>query len=209
MTHLLVIEDEDEIRESLVMVLQSEGFEVTECGDGYQGIDKAIAIVPDLILCDILLPGIDGHEVLRQVRGAPTTSTVPFVFTSGLTDIRLGMNEGADDYIIKPYKMSVLIEAVKARLLRHELEKKYTDATAKLAAKEARTDLLEKLPDNLNNPFNKLIGSLQLHKEMVYPDLSDEDFKSSDREDIVFLRYAIQSSLELYSKILTSMKLMR
>ena len=176
MTHLLIIEDEEEIRESLVFVLQSEGFLATGCSSGEQGIRVASSVIPDLILCDIMMPGIDGHEVLRRIRGIAATSTIPFIFMSGLTDVRGGMNEGADDYIIKPCSLPVLITAIKTRLMRHQLDENHAQALAKIAGKEARTDILRKLPDSLNNPLNKLIGSLQLLKDKLYPNLSQSEF---------------------------------
>jgi CheY-like chemotaxis protein len=99
MTKILVIEDDEYLRENLLEILKAEGFEAIAAEDGQTGINLAIQEVPDLILCDVMMPEVDGYEVLRLARQNPNTAMVPFVFlTSKATkaDFRQGMELGAD-----------------------------------------------------------------------------------------------------------------
>jgi len=121
--HILVVEDDASLRNNVRELLTEEGFDVTCAGSGADGIALAKARVPHLIICDVAMPGVDGHDVLRAVREHPQTAAVPFVFLSARAeraDIRAGMNLGADDYLTKPFALSELLEAVTARLRRLE-----------------------------------------------------------------------------------------
>lgn len=119
MTKILVIEDEISLRENTVELLELAGFEVVEAEDGQLGVQLAQEILPDLILCDVMMPELDGYGVLSCVRSNPTTSLIPFIFLTakGTTyDFRQGMNLGADDYLTKPFKQQDLLDAIASRL---------------------------------------------------------------------------------------------
>lgn len=121
---ILVIEDEPLMRRNLVAALQSEGFTVVEAADGGQGIELARTETPDLIVCDVGMPGKDGYEVLQAVRADPAIRGIPFIFLTGKgerTDVRAGMNLGADDYLPKPVGREELLAAIRARLQRQVL----------------------------------------------------------------------------------------
>lgn len=121
MTSILIIEDETDLRENLRDILRLEGFLVFEAADGRAGIAAAVGRRPDLILCDISMPGADGHQVLAALKQNPATATIPFVFLTARSDhadIRRGMNLGADDYLGKPVEIDDLLAAVRARLQR-------------------------------------------------------------------------------------------
>lgn len=121
MTTILVIEDDAGMRENLRQVLRLEGFAVLEAADGLAGIATATAGQPDLIVCDITMPGADGHQVLAALKQNPATAGIPFVFLTARSDhadIRRGMNLGADDYLGKPVDLDDLLAAVRARLQR-------------------------------------------------------------------------------------------
>ena len=123
MRKALVIEDDDDIRANLQDLLQEEGFEVLTSVDGRQGISLATRHRPSVIICDILLPEVDGYTVLGAVRADPDICTVPFLFLTAKAeknDIRVGMNLGADDYVTKPFSNSDLIAAVRTRIERAE-----------------------------------------------------------------------------------------
>src|SRR5512138_3921217 len=102
MDKILVIEDDDNIRANILDLLEAEGFTATGAADGTQGIELAVRLLPALIICDVMMPGIDGFEVLEILSMKPTTAVIPFVFLSARTersDVRRGMALGADDYI--------------------------------------------------------------------------------------------------------------
>lgn len=116
---ILVIEDSQVILVSLLMCLKNHGFQTISAEDGLTGVLLAKSHLPDLIICDIMLPELDGYRVLTQLRQEPATAKIPFIFLTGKTDrsdTRHGMNLGADDYLTKPYTRDELIEAVSARL---------------------------------------------------------------------------------------------
>jgi two-component system, NtrC family, response regulator AtoC len=120
---ILVIEDDPIIRGNAVELLSEEGFDVMAAENGTTGIALVKARAPELVLCDIMLPGADGYAVLRAVRESDSTTHVPFIFLTARTDradIRAGMNLGADDYITKPFTLEELLEAVRTRLRRAE-----------------------------------------------------------------------------------------
>lgn len=121
MTTILIIEDDTGMRENLRDILRLEGFQAHEAADGRAGIARAGELRPDLILCDVSMPGADGHQVLAALKGNPATAGIPFVFLtarSDQADIRRGMNLGADDYLGKPVEIDDLLAAVRARLQR-------------------------------------------------------------------------------------------
>jgi DNA-binding NarL/FixJ family response regulator len=122
-TRILVVEDERPMRRNLVTILKMESFEVLEAEDGRKGIAAAREHRPDLILCDITMPGLDGHGVLRELRTDPRTAGIPLVFLTARgqkNDFRTGMNLGADDYLVKPVQVEELLQAIKTRLRRRQ-----------------------------------------------------------------------------------------
>ena len=119
MQRILIIEDEQVIRKQIAQVLRFEGFEAFEADSGSLGVTSAISQAPDLIICDIMMPGLDGFGVLQTLRGNPQTAMVPFIFLTALVssdNLRHGMDEGADDYITKPFQQASLIGSVRRRL---------------------------------------------------------------------------------------------
>jgi len=120
---ILVIDDENNIRENIVEFLEAMGYTVAGARDGVEAVQKAIVLVPDLIVCDINLPGMNGYEVLSTLDEIPITSNIPFIFVSAksqINDIRTGMNLGADDYITKPFQFDDLLGSIKKRFEKHE-----------------------------------------------------------------------------------------
>lgn len=118
MTRVLVVEDEVNLREPLVYLLQKEGYDVIEAGDGLVALDLFESHNPDLILLDLMLPGLSGNEVCRQIR---TTSEVPIIMLTAKgdeVDKVVGLELGADDYVTKPYKTSELLARMRAVLRR-------------------------------------------------------------------------------------------
>ena len=126
MTRILVIEDEAPLREEIVAMLDFEGFLVLSAPDGRVGVELAEHEQPDLIICDIAMPELDGYEVLVTLRENPMTAMIPFIFLTARADRsfrRHGMELGADDYLTKPFTSSELLAAVSVRLERHAAAK--------------------------------------------------------------------------------------
>lgn len=118
---ILIIEDDSVLRENTKELLELSNFRILCAENGKQGIDKAVEYIPDLILCDILMPVLDGYQVLEYLSNNPRTKNIPFLFISAksdLKDIRFGMNLGADDYITKPFREEELINAINKRIFR-------------------------------------------------------------------------------------------
>jgi PAS domain S-box-containing protein len=119
-THrILLIEDDTDLRETVSECLSHEGFEVILAENGSQGIQKAIQVRPDVVVCDITMPGITGYEVFNILRQINSTSVIPFIFLSAKAskeDILLGLHLGADDYITKPFDIPHLISVIKLRI---------------------------------------------------------------------------------------------
>lgn len=119
---ILVIEDEKEIRENLEDLL-SDKYEVLVASGGREGLEIALRELPNIVLCDVTMAGVTGHNVLTGLRSNPTTANIPFIFLTARVskdDMRLGMELGADDYLTKPFTRKELLSAITARLKRFE-----------------------------------------------------------------------------------------
>lgn len=122
--NILLIEDEPLARENIALILEMEGYKAFTASDGAEGIRIALRERPDLILCDITMPGTDGYGVLKAVRSGADTAATPFIFLTARSDridLRNGMNLGADDYLTKPASATEILGAIKARLEREQL----------------------------------------------------------------------------------------
>jgi len=116
---ILVIEDEADLRANVARFLKAEGYEVLTAENGASGVDLAVRQMPDLIVCDITMPEMDGFGVLFSLRENVTTSNIPFIFLTASTrtyDRNWGVELGANDYITKPFKLEQLLDAIRKRL---------------------------------------------------------------------------------------------
>src|SRR5262245_13090042 len=119
MATLLVIEAEAPLRASLVRILSAEGCRVLAAADGDEGIRRAREGRPDLVICDILMPRVDGFGVLASLRSQPETAALPFIFLTASADkddLARGLKSGANDYVTKPFKLADLLAAIRRRL---------------------------------------------------------------------------------------------
>lgn len=113
MVRILVIEDEAPIRANLRRLLRMEGFEVAEAADGLQGLALARSLLPDVILCDVMMPEMNGFGVLGALRAEAATAEIPFVFLSASADhadLQNGLALGACNYITKPFNIQALLD---------------------------------------------------------------------------------------------------
>lgn len=123
MKRILVIEDQPQMRRNLLVILQHEGYLAEGAVNGRVGVEMAVANPPDLILCDIMMPELNGYEVLDALRSDDVTSGIPFIFLTAKgerEDQRTGMDCGADDYLTKPMMREELLGAISARLKKQE-----------------------------------------------------------------------------------------
>lgn len=179
MKTILVIEDEKPVLTNIVEILESGGFQAIGAENGADGIQLAKERNPDLILCDIMMPVMDGHGVLSDLRSEPATATIPFIFLTAKadkTDLREGMNLGADDYLTKPFRRKELLMAVNARLEKQaamlERYAQERNLAETLRAKmqdleqlnQTRDELLMKLIEDLSNPLSKINLAIKMLK---------------------------------------------
>jgi diguanylate cyclase (GGDEF)-like protein len=156
MKKILVIEDEEFVRENIVELLDAEGFEVIGAENGRIGVDLAKVMIPDLILCDVMMPGLDGYGVLTALRQELVMASIPFIFLTAKAakaDFRQGMELGADDYITKPFTRAELLGAIASRLKKQAaVQERYH--TELQQAKEQLDYLIHN--DSLTNLPNRL-----------------------------------------------------
>lgn len=164
MKKILVIEDEESLRNNVCEILGYEGFDILEAANGLKGLQLANEKLPDLILCDIMMPVMDGYEVLAAIRENQETRLIPFILLTAMAereDIRRGMELGADDYIVKPFSIQELLQSVNSRLKKSEAVKEY----AETALEELRNNLIIQLPHELRTPLNSILGFGQLLRD--------------------------------------------
>jgi CheY-like chemotaxis protein len=124
MKKILLIEDDVTVRENTAELLELSNYEVITAPDGRKGVIKAKEVIPDIIVCDIMMPELDGYDVLTKLSEDPETNGIPFIFLSAKTehkDVRRGMDLGADDYLTKPFEEDDLLSAIESRLAKIEI----------------------------------------------------------------------------------------
>ena len=163
MKKILLIEDNEDIRNNTAEILELSNYEVIVAENGKVGVEKAIANNPDLIICDIMMPELDGYGVLHAVHKNEAIKNTPFIFLTAKTersDFRKGMELGADDYITKPFDGTELLNAVDSRLKKLELLKKELSPGLEgfnhlMQASLGKDDLLSLTLDRNINKFKK------------------------------------------------------
>jgi len=159
LTSILVVEDDPAIRQNLQRLLRLEGFSAEVAENGLEALEKLAGPLPDLVLSDVSMPGMDGHQLLVALRSQPRTADLPFILLTAMADrasVRQGMNTGADDYITKPFQREEVLEAIRARLERSSRQQAVKagleDEARRLRLLDSVTDLpnrvalLERLP---------------------------------------------------------------
>jgi|WetSurMetagenome_2_1015567.scaffolds.fasta_scaffold194164_2 CheY-like chemotaxis protein len=149
---ILIVEDNYEVRENLSEILHLSGYQTLTANNGKQGVEMALTEIPDLILCDIMMPELDGYGVLRILSKNPLTEHIPFIFLSAKTeliDIRKGMTLGADDYITKPFDDVELLDTVELRISKKKASPSGTGAEPRMINLLSAEQLMESLPSSL------------------------------------------------------------
>src|SRR5258708_14289473 len=211
MKKILVIDDETILREEVLDWLTFEGYEAIGAQDGLVGVECALEYRPDLIICDITMPRLDGYGVLLEIQANPATTGIPFIFVTARAsheDTRKGMASGADDYITKPFTRLDLLQAVQARLekkVAHEDEhrREIEDLQQALMQEHEQQQLKAKLiamfSHDFRNPLASILSSNGLLRD--YADRMDEKRRLKHMNQI-------ESSVRLLLQMLDDMLIM-
>ncbi|MBZ0288418.1 MAG: response regulator [Anaerolineae bacterium] len=156
-TKILVIEDAHALRKDIIEMLGFEGYEVRGAENGVLGVEAAREYRPDLIICDIMMPELDGYGVLAALQKDSINATIPFIFLTARTDkgdVRAGMELGANDYLTKPFTANELIKAVQTQLEKHERIRVLTNDKLN----HLRDNIILALPHELRTPLTGILG---------------------------------------------------
>lgn len=184
MTTVLIIDDDHFVRDSICDLLLLEGFQTLTADKGTTGLQLAIEHHPDLILCDVQIPDLDGYDLLKRLRQNHLTQAIPFIFLSARaakTDLRLGMNLGADDYLTKPCSAADLLEAINSRLSKHDALQSQTQQELE----NLRSSITLALPHELRTPLTGIVTSVELLRLLA---------DAPTKEDLLEIADTIQSS---------------
>lgn len=188
---ILVVDDAEFILESTATLLGFEGYDVITASDGVEGVKAAFEHSPDLVLCDISMPNMDGYGVIEQLRKNEKTLTTPFIFLTAFTEksnMRLGMEKGADDFLIKPYTRDELIAAIDAQWKKHtHIEKQIQEKVD-----EVGKNVTYALPHEFRTVLNQIVGSARFL--MANP-------KEIEEEEVIELSTDIISSAQRLLRI--------
>ena len=185
MKTLLLIEDDTILRETTAEILELEGYKVVVAANGKRGVEQARIMLPDLIICDIMMPELDGYDVFKLLSEDESTKKIPFIFMSAKTeikDVRKGMDLGADDYLTKPVEEELLLSAIESRLAKAALLNESLNAEEKETIESEDTFDDIATIDDLKNYFCDF-GTTKIYKkgEVIY--------KESEKTNSIYLVY--------------------
>lgn len=178
MAKILVIEDEELVRANIAELLDAEEHDVVTAENGFLGALWAQEHLPELIICDVMMPELNGYEVLETLSENPDTAMIPFIFLTAMADkaeIRQGMTSGADDYLTKPFSRSELLEAVNTRLSKREVvhrqynreRERAENLQEKISKIQANTQGKDHVIEQLQQDLEKSIPKLNLAIQML------------------------------------------
>mgnify|MGYP002776995831 CR=1 FL=1 len=188
MSSVLVIEDDPEILENIEEILELQSYETLTTSSSLTGLQLAKEALPNLVICDVVMPDLDGYGVLSELRQQAETAAIPFIFLTGRSDrsdVRHGMELGADDYLTKPFTQEELLGAVQSCLTKYDRLSKQYEAQAQEAQSiekqlqtsqelaEMNSVLLQKLSQGLRHP----VANITIATYMLKQNLSSKDFE--------------------------------
>ncbi len=194
MKKILIIEDDADVREIILDILETENYLGIGAENGCQGIELAIAHLPDLIICDVMMPELDGYGVLKQLQNYPQTATIPFIFLtakSTKSDQRQGMELGADDYLTKPFMRQELLSSITSRLKKQEIQAEKTETKLD----ELRSSIVLSLPHELRTPLNGIL---------ISSELLQEDLETMNNQEILELVENIHISAKRLNRLIVN-----
>ncbi len=188
METILIVEDELDVRQNLVELLSSEGYRCLEAENGFFGRSIVETEVPDLILCDLMMPKIDGYEFYKIVNNLHSEKFIPFIFLTARVDnesLQYAMEMGADDFITKPYKVDALLNRIKSRLRKkNTIDKNFN---------QLKTSISLYVPHELRTPLISVLGN----SELLLNDF--ENISDSDKKEMISSIY--HSGLRFHDRI--------
>lgn len=205
MSKILVIDDDLATQALTVKALETRGFSTLRADDGLEGLETAKKHLPDLIICDVQMPRLNGYETLAALRQDPITATIPFIFLTGLTDrkeLRQGMGLGADDYLTKPFSANELMQAVRTRLEKQAAVERRSEK--KLEDLRGNIDLA--LPHELLTPLNGILGlaSILMEDGAVVEQNDVKDFARKIHFSAQRLHHLIENFIIYSQAVLTA-----
>jgi two-component system, sensor histidine kinase and response regulator len=204
MRNILVVEDEPQIRGNLQEILTLCNFNAIAVADGLQALDALRVMLPDVILCDVNMPEMDGHDFLRMVQTDQLTANIPFIFltsNSSRPDVRSGMELGASDYLMKPVQADELIKAINVQIAKQTIAQRRSDDQLD----KLRSSISSALPHELYTPLNGIIGAADLliqdHEALAM--LERLELAHQIRDSVLRLYYLVRNfmlyvELEMY-----------
>jgi two-component system sensor histidine kinase/response regulator len=206
MSKILVIEDEESVRENLVKLLDLEDFEAIGASNGSIGVKLAKEQTPDLIICDVMMPELDGYGVLNALRQDDTTATIPFIFLTAKAakeDLRQGMELGASDYLHKPFTRAEILKVINTQLQKQQKLKQQSEKS--LA--QLRSSITLSLPHELRTPLNGILGlseMMMLSSESMdtseINEIATDIYNSAKRLDYLIQNFLLYAELEMIAK---------
>ncbi len=198
MKKILIIDDDQILLETATDILREQGYEVLQADNGKSGIEIAMKFLPDLILCDVMMPGIDGYQVHSQLQSGLATNQIPFIFMTAKAskeEIRFGMDSGADDYVTKPIDFKQLQRVINIRLAKYDYTIKRNESTYQALFEMDHEAIIIMRPsdgiivdanqagmDILGYSKHELLGMTIFSILRDYPD--PEDFLMNDETDV-------------------------
>lgn len=201
MSKILIIEDDNTVRENISEFLEINGYSTNTATNGLEGLMQAIQTKPDLIVCDIMMPEMDGIEVLNGVREHVSISNTPFIFLTAKVEkknFRDAMSIGADDYLTKPFDLKELLDAVKIRLKKQTAIREMIT----LKANETRDQINRTANHEFNTPIYGIVGSSKMLLD-YYDELTRYEYKDLVKaiyQSAIRLQHTLEQDL-LYSKL--------
>jgi len=203
-TEILVIDDDPNLCRLITDILRLSGFETVIATNGKDGLEKLVEQRPDLVLCDVDMPGVSGFDVLEALRGDPRTEAIPLLFVTARQErdaMRRGMELGADDYVTKPFAPAELLAAVNTQLKKQATANKY-----ETALRQMRRNIVYALPHELRTTLFGISGYAQLIKmdyetierEML-GDYADKILIAGERLERLIENFLVYAQLELIS----------
>ncbi|MFY9310418.1 MAG: response regulator [Bacteroidia bacterium] len=205
MKTILIIEDNRPILENIAEILCLAGYNIIEAENGLIGIEIAKKQIPDLILCDVLMPEADGYTVLTELSKHPLTSEIPFIFLTSKVDVNdkfKGLHLGADDYLHKPFNENILLITIQNKLQKSDLTRSKVEQEH-LAFINALESILFMTSHNVRGPLCRILGLInilaksditkaeELKKIMTYAEMSAADIDTFTKELTIYTHKAL------------------
>lgn len=212
---VLIIEDEPFVRSNIQQLLQLADFETVVAQDGNEGVELAKKEIPDLIICDVMMPKMNGYEVLEALREEQSTENIPLIFLTARadrSDFRQGMDLGADDYVAKPFTVDELLNAVNTRLEKRAAVQRHTERQLE----ELRSNITFSLPHELRTPLNGIMVSADLLKQLKdnieaeeLEEIAESILISAQRLNHLTQNFLLYAELEIISSNPEKVKFLR